>query len=56
VHHGVDVGPGAKRLAVDVALQEHAAALLVDRIGVDVELHDVACRHQPAAPGARDMR
>ena len=39
-------GLRAKRLAVDVALQEHAAALLIDRIGVEVELHDVRGRNQ----------
>ena len=55
VHHGVDVGPRAKRLAVDVALQEHAPALLIDRVGVEVELHDVLGRHQRRRAGARQQ-
>ena len=55
VHDGVHVGPRAKRLAVDEALEEHAAAALIDRIGVEVELHDVLGRHQRRRPRARQQ-
>jgi hypothetical protein len=41
VHHGGHVGPRLVDLAVDEALEEDAAAALIDRVRVEIELHDV---------------
>ena len=46
VHDGIDVRPRLVDLAVNETLDEHAAAVLIDRIGIEVEFHDVVGGHQ----------
>ena len=41
VHDGVDVGPRLVDFAVDEALDVHEPPGLIDRIGIEVVLHDV---------------
>ena len=55
VDYRIHVRPHLVDFAVDEALQEHAAAVLVDGIGIEVELHDVGSRHVRGRHRARDQ-
>ena len=43
MHNGVDVGPGAKNLAVDETLEIDALSARFDSVAVEVELQNVGC-------------
>jgi len=50
---GMDVASHLVDLAMNEALEGQAASLLINRVGVEVELQNVLCSHEPRGQRAR---